>query len=94
MRVNSQYGVDVIIVTENKSVSLNCSVESGNPLEDMMWILRSETIAFGGPGHLSYSFRPSRNDHKVNFTCLANNSDIEIPLHHSIQLLVECMFNL
>ncbi|CAC5392897.1 unnamed protein product [Mytilus coruscus] len=49
MRVISQYGTGVVKVTENENTSLNCSIDSGNPLEDMMWIRGNETVAYGGP---------------------------------------------
>ncbi|CAC5370252.1 unnamed protein product [Mytilus coruscus] len=89
MQIANMDATGVITVHEDENRSLACSVKSGNPVEDMMWKRGNETIAVGGPEFISYSFRPIRDDHLANFTCVANNSDTEIPVHQTIQICVE-----
>lgn len=89
MQIANTDTTSLITVHEDEKISLECSVKSGNPVEDMMWIRGNETIAVGGPEFISYSFWPMRGDHMANFTCVANNSDTEIPVHQSIQIYIE-----
>ena len=85
--LNEEKGL--ITVQEGQHSFLNCSVESGNPVENLEWKRADETMLIGGPEELSYSFQPTRNDHMVQFTCNANNSDTEPEVAHSIRLHVE-----
>lgn len=64
-------------VQEGQHTFLNCSVESGNPMENLEWKRVNETTLIGGTEELSYRFQPTRNDHMVQFTCHAINSETE-----------------
>lgn len=67
---------------------LSCSVESGNPPEDMKWVHNYSVLFFGGPKLLVYEFVLVVADHLQIYVCLANNSNIEDTVEYHVQLYV------
>lgn len=75
-------------VNEGQSSTLSCSVESGNPPEDMKWVHNGSVLVFGGPKLLVYEFVPVVADHLHIFVYLANNSNTEDTVEYQVKLYV------
>ncbi|XP_063447927.1 titin-like [Mytilus trossulus] len=75
-------------VNEGQSSQLLCSVDSGNPPEDMKWVNNDSVLVFGGPTLLLYEFVPVVDDHLQIYICFANNSNTEITVEYQVQLYV------
>ncbi|XP_052072409.1 hemicentin-1-like [Mytilus californianus] len=76
-------------VNEGQSNLLSCTVESGNPAENMMWVHNDSILVFGGPKFLVYEFVPVVADHLQIYVCLANNSNTEATVEYHVQIYVK-----
>ncbi|CAC5397110.1 unnamed protein product [Mytilus coruscus] len=76
-------------VNEGQSSLLSCTVESGNPAENMMWVHNDSILVFGGPKFLVYEFVPVVADHLQIYVCLANNSNREATVEYQVQIYVK-----
>lgn len=79
----------ILEVNEGQSTLLLCTVESGNPAENMMWVQNDSVLVYGGPKFLLYEFFPVVADHLQIYVCLANNSYTENTLEFQVQLYVK-----
>ncbi|VDI17571.1 Hypothetical predicted protein [Mytilus galloprovincialis] len=75
-------------VNEGQNSLLSCSVESGNPPENMKWVHNDSILVFGGPTLLLYEFVPVVADHLQIYICFANNSNTEDTVEYQVQLYV------
>lgn len=76
-------------VNEGQISLLNCTVESGNPSENMMWVHNDSILVFGGPKLLVYEFVAVVTDHSKIYMCIANNSKTEDSVKFQVQLYVK-----
>ncbi|VDI03826.1 Hypothetical predicted protein, partial [Mytilus galloprovincialis] len=76
-------------VNEGQIILLICTVESGNPSENMMWVHNDSILVFAGPKLLVYEFVAVVTDHSKIYMCIANNSKTEDSVKFQVQLYVK-----
>ncbi|VDI77362.1 Hypothetical predicted protein [Mytilus galloprovincialis] len=89
MSVTNTSTKGLLEVNEGQVSLLKCTVESGNPSENMMWVQNDSILLFGGPKFLVYEFVPTVTDHSKIYICIANNSETEDSVQFQVQLYVK-----
>lgn len=76
--------------TENHTLVLSCSVNSGEPKETIMWFNDSLLLGIGGPETYALNIFPQKYDHGRIYTCIVNSSALDIPLKKNVRLDILC----
>lgn len=81
---------NVLNATIHKDLKIKCSVESGKPPETLSLIRRNAIVKTGGQGRIEFTFKPTKLDHNVTFTCEARSPLLTQPLKRNVRLNIKC----
>lgn len=83
----------ILYGTENHSLVLKCSVQSGNQRETIMLFNGSLLLGIGGPGTYELNIFPTKYDHGKIYTCVVDSVALESSLKKIFRLDIKCKSN-
>lgn len=75
---------------ENSPMRIVCSVKSGKPPATLLLRRNNVFVMNGTYGRIELTFKATKLDHNVKYTCEANSSLLKKPLRRNVHLNIKC----
>lgn len=81
---------DILNGVENSTMRIVCSVKSGKPSETLLLKRNNEIVRNSTYGSIEFTFKATKLDHNVEYTCEANSSLLKKPLKRNVHINIKC----